>query len=75
MLQMKIQLYKILLIAFIALPLCSSANGNIIKGKHTKEKTIKKEYDVNADALLKISNSYGNLNITSWTEKNQFQRE
>jgi hypothetical protein len=37
-------------------------------GRHTKEKTIKKEYSVNSDALLKINNSYGNLNITSWNE-------
>jgi len=38
------------------------------KGKYTKEKTIKMEFNVNADALLKVDNSYGNLNITSWNE-------
>jgi hypothetical protein len=38
------------------------------KGKYTKEKTIKKEFSVNSDALLKIDNSYGNLNLTSWNE-------
>lgn len=41
--------------------------GNEWNGKHTKEKTIKKEYTVNRDALLKISNSYGNINITTYT--------
>lgn len=38
------------------------------KGKYTKEKTIKKEFSVNSDALFKVKNSYGNLNITSWNE-------
>ena len=38
------------------------------KGPFTKEKKIKKEYTVNKDALLKIDNSYGNLNITSWDQ-------
>jgi hypothetical protein len=44
------------------------ANHDKLNGKHTKEKTIKKEFNVNADALLKVNNSYGNLNITSWNE-------
>ncbi|KAG1649363.1 RNA polymerase sigma-H factor [Nymphon striatum] len=48
------------------LPILLSAGDGKLKGKYTKEKTIKKEYDVNADALLKVSNSYGNLNLTSW---------
>ena len=43
-------------------------NGGGLKGKYTKEKTIKKEFNINADALLKVRNSYGNLNITSWNE-------
>jgi len=38
------------------------------KGKYTKEKTVKKEFKVNSDALLAVDNSYGNLNITSWNE-------
>lgn len=42
--------------------------ANDFKGRHTKEKTIKKEFSVNADALLKISNSYGNLVLNSWNE-------
>ncbi len=39
-----------------------------LNGKYTKEKTIKKEFNVNADALLKVNNNYGNLTITSWNE-------
>jgi hypothetical protein len=38
------------------------------KGKHTKEKKITKEFNVNADALLKINNSYGNIDIVTWDE-------
>ena len=36
-------------------------------GRHTKEKIIKKEYSVNRDALLKINNSYGNINIITYS--------
>ena len=43
-------------------------DGGGMKGKYTKEKTIKKEFDVNSDALLKVKNSYGNLNLTSWDQ-------
>ena len=38
------------------------------KGKYEKSKTVKKEYNVNADALLKINNKYGNVDVTSWNE-------
>lgn len=65
---MKTLLYKFPLLAFLVLPILLSAGDGKLKGKYTKEKTIKKEYNVNADALLKVSNSYGNLNITSWDE-------
>lgn len=56
----------VLLVFAIAGP--ARANDPVLKGRHTKEKTIKKEYQVNADALLKIDNSYGNLVLTSWNE-------
>ncbi|MEN1785828.1 MAG: hypothetical protein AAGF77_11900, partial [Bacteroidota bacterium] len=38
------------------------------KGKYTKEKTVKRDFKVNADALLKVKNSYGNLNLKSWDQ-------
>ena len=44
------------------------AMANDLKGKHTREKTIRKEFNVNPDALLKIDNSYGNLVLNSWNE-------
>ena len=59
--------YTLLTLLFTT-PALLSANGGKLKGRYTKEKTIKKEYDVNSDALLKVNNSYGNLNLTSWNE-------
>ncbi len=65
---MKITLFKYLTFMLIAFPLALFATDGKLKGKYSKEKTIKKEFDVNADALLKIKNSYGNLTLTSWDE-------
>ncbi len=56
-------LYKFTLIAFLLPVIAFATNG---KGKYTKEKTITKEFSVNADALLKISNSYGTVHMTAW---------
>lgn len=62
---------KLLLNTLLAIILACNAGfaatGNP-NGKYTKEKTIKKELNVNKYALLAVSNSYGNLNITSWNE-------
>jgi hypothetical protein len=65
---MKTLLFKYALIALLVVPFAAQANNGNMKGQYTKEKTIKKEYDVNADALLKVTNSYGNLTLTSWNE-------
>jgi hypothetical protein len=43
-----------------------AAGHNNMKGEHTKEKTIKKEYTVNSNATLKVDNSYGNINISTY---------
>lgn len=45
-----------------------TASDRELDGRHTREKTIKKEFKVNPDALLRVNNSYGNLNLTSWNE-------
>lgn len=58
-------LFKSLLILFFV-PVVAIANGG--KYKFSKEKTIKKEYTVNRDAMLKLDNSYGNLDIVTWGE-------
>lgn len=60
--------FKHLLAILIMIPIISLASDHMPRGKYSKEKTIKKEFSVNSDALLKVKNSYGNLNITSWAE-------
>ncbi len=65
---MKTLLYKSILSLLLLVPMTLSAGKDKMGGKYTKEKTIKKEFNVNANALLKIKNSYGNLNLTSWNE-------
>lgn len=64
---MKTQLLYNLLFAFLLIPSIALANAHEKwNGKHTKEKTINKEFNVNANATLKIDNSYGNINITTY---------
>ncbi|WP_460218730.1 hypothetical protein [Psychroserpens sp. MEBiC05023] len=64
---MKTQLLYKLLFAFILIPsLAFATSHGKMKGKHTKEKTIKKEFDVSTNATLKVDNSYGNINITTY---------
>lgn len=64
---MKTQLLYKLLFAFVLLPTLAFSNEHDNwNGKHTKEKTIKKEFNVNKDATLKVSNDYGNINITTY---------
>jgi hypothetical protein len=65
---MKTLLFKGYLLLLMAICISPQAFANDFKGKHTKEKTIRKEFDVNPDALLKISNSFGNLVLNSWNE-------
>ncbi|NJB35017.1 hypothetical protein [Croceivirga sp. JEA036] len=67
---MRTLLFKILLLLLVAAPPSAKAapNDTHWSGKHTKEKTIKKEFTVNMDALLRVKNSYGNLNISSWDQ-------
>lgn len=60
--------FKKIIIVFLGCPLLALANGGNPIDKYSKEKTIKKEFDVNSNALLKVDNSYGNLNITSWEQ-------
>ena len=64
---MKTALLYSIITAFL-LPVSILATEPNLKGKHTKEKTIHKEFDVNSDATLRVSNSYGDLDITTWNE-------
>ncbi len=64
---MKTLYYNILILLLV--PLLSFANNDGgLKGKYTKEKNLNKEFSVSKSALLKISNDYGNIDITSWNE-------
>ena len=67
---MKALQFKSLLLSLALLPLALAAHDGKegMNGKYTKEKTIKKNFNVNSDALLKVDNSYGNLTLTSWNE-------
>lgn len=57
-----------LLFLLLVIPYVAMALNIDPKGKYTKEKRIKKEYDVTANAKLVIDNSYGNINMISWNE-------
>ncbi|MCL5247420.1 hypothetical protein M4I21_16490 [Cellulophaga sp. 20_2_10] len=63
---MKTLHYKVITLLLLAIPLLGIAHND--NGKYTKEKTIKKDYTVNANALLRVANKYGNLNIISWDQ-------
>lgn len=58
-------LFKSLIILLLIPAITVANNGN---WKYTKEKTINKEFTVNADALLTVDNAYGNLDIVTWNE-------
>lgn len=60
-------IYNILFLLALV-PLSVVANDGKFKGKHTKEKKIHKEFNVNANAGLKIDNSYGNVTIVTWNQ-------
>lgn len=63
---MKLQ-SKTLLFLFLLPALAFATNGKL-KGKYTKEKTVKKEFTVNSNAGLTVKNSYGNIDIVTWNE-------
>ncbi len=63
---MKKSIYKLALILFL-IPLVSFANNDTGK-KHEKSRTIKKEYSVSSDAIVGISNKYGNINVITWNK-------
>lgn len=51
----------------LLLPALLLASGST-EFKHSKTKTINKEYAVNKNALLEVDNSYGNIDIVTWEE-------
>lgn len=59
-------LYKAAILLFLIPSIVLGSNSDNWKGKHTKEKTVKKEFKVNKDATLKVDNSYGNIDIVTY---------
>ncbi|MDT0554973.1 hypothetical protein [Patiriisocius hiemis] len=62
------QLFNTPLLLLLLVPALVFANNDKFKGKYTKEKKINKEYSVNANAGLRVNNSYGNIDIVTWSE-------
>ncbi len=68
---MKTMLFKLLFLVALSPTIAFCTNGDSpdnFKGRHTREKKISKQYNVNADAILKINNSYGNIDIKTWDQ-------
>lgn len=68
---MRTKLYKLILLLAFSPTIAFCTNGNFpndFQGRHTKEKKITKQYNVSANDLLKIDNSYGNIDITTWDQ-------
>lgn len=63
---MKTTLYRALVLFFLV-PAVACAEGDL-KGKYTKQKRVKKEFSVSSNDMLKISNSYGNIDIVTWDQ-------
>ncbi len=59
------KLYKILALFLLVSALTLAGNG---RGKYTKSKKLSKQYSLNADGMVKISNSFGNVTITTWDQ-------
>lgn len=66
-----IRMYKIVLILFL-IPLAISATNKT--GKYTKNKKISKEFTVDKNATLNVSNKYGNIDIVTW-DSNKIEME
>jgi len=58
--------YKLLIL--LILPFMVLANNGKNKGKYTEEKKYNYEFTVAKNALLDISNKFGDVNITSWDQ-------
>ena len=55
-------------ILLLLMPFITLANTNAEIAKTTKERNIKKSFNVSSNATLKISNSYGNLEVITWDQ-------
>jgi hypothetical protein len=60
-------LYRAIFIIALIPTLMMGTTFNSEKGAHSKEKKIKKEFTVNPNATLKVDNSYGNVNVLTYS--------
>lgn len=60
------KLYKILVL--LLMPFLVLAHNGKKKGKYTEEKNFNHEVTVDKDALLEITNKFGDVNVTSWNQ-------
>ncbi|WP_028374835.1 hypothetical protein [Leeuwenhoekiella sp. MAR_2009_132] len=66
---MKTNYFKFILLLFVStFSAIAHTTDPKLGGRYTKEKKISKEYTVNANALLKINNSYGNVDVITWDQ-------
>lgn len=61
-------LSRALITLFMVPALVLGSNDSNLSGKYTKEKKIHKEFTVNSDAIFKVDNSYGNVDVVTWDE-------
>lgn len=65
---MKTQILKKAQLLLLLIPFLATGHTDPKwNGAHTKEKTIKREFNVNSDATLKVNNSYGNVNVVTYS--------
>ncbi|MCF4102814.1 hypothetical protein L1I30_14140 [Gillisia sp. M10.2A] len=67
---MKTTLYNLLFLIVLspALLFSNNVDPKSLNGKYTKEKKISKQFTVDANTLMKISNSYGNIDVSTWDQ-------
>lgn len=65
---MKLQLQFRIITFLVMMPFMVLANNPITIAKITKEKMIKKSFNVSSNTTLKVDNTFGNLNIVTWNE-------
>ncbi|MFO7718887.1 MAG: hypothetical protein R6W85_00430 [Gillisia sp.] len=68
---MKATIYKLVLLLALSptIAFCTnSGHDKEFEGRITKEKKVSKKFNVAADAILKIDNSYGNIDISTWDQ-------
>lgn len=65
---MKLQIQFKLALLLLLMPMLLLASASPAVNKTTKEKNIKKSFNVSSNATLKVANSFGNLDIVTWNE-------